>query len=57
MDLKSKEEILKAFLIAERTIVSLNTALLFKYKHDNKIEDEVEEALTKIENVKVCFMD
>jgi hypothetical protein len=54
---ESLEEIQKALLIAEKTIVSLNTALLFNYKHDQKIENEVEKALTKIEDAKVFFMD
>jgi hypothetical protein len=50
-------KLLKTILLAERTIVMLNTALLFKYTHDQRIEVEVEKVLTEIEDTKVSFMD
>jgi hypothetical protein len=54
---RNDAKLLITILLAERTIVMLNTALLFKYTHDEKIEEEVEKALTEIEDAKVAFMD
>jgi hypothetical protein len=55
MNEKSKQELLKTLTMAEETIVSLNTMLLFKNKHTEEVDLRVQEAMTKIENVKCLF--